>query len=242
MFSFYDMCYGFMFFFLASIFGYIAECTFVSIGNKKLTLNRGFLMGPYIPIYGAGTCTVVIILKDYMDDPVIFFFMTTIICSFIEYITSLVLEKIFKVRWWDYSHEKFNINGRICLKNSFLFGLAGLTVLYTLYPLMCDFLSIIPNTILEVVGVLCFIAFISDFIFTTKALINVKSSLKDIKGDATEEAHKEVIKALEKHEFQFNRLISSHPNIELFNSDTVKKFKYKMLELRELKKEKKSKK
>lgn len=238
MFSFYDMCYGFMFFFIMSVLGYFAECTFVSLENKKFVYNRGFLMGPYIPIYGAGACSVIILLKRYMNDPIVFFLLTSFTCSFIEYITSYVMEKVFKVRWWDYSGDKFNINGRICLKNSFLFGLAGLAILYTIYPLICSFLSFLPKIVLEVIAVICFIAFVSDFIFTVKALINVKTSLKNIKGDATQEAHEEVMKALEKHRFQFNRLINSHPNIEKFNSENVIKFKERMIELRKMRLEK----
>ena len=115
-----------MIFFIASVIGYLVEITFCSIGSKKLIINRGFLIGPYIPIYGVGTVLVVLFLYKYSNDPWVFFWMTVILCSFIEYVTSYIMEKIFKVRWWDYSHEPFNYNGRICLKNSLIFGFAGL--------------------------------------------------------------------------------------------------------------------
>ncbi len=232
MYSFYYVCYYFMLFFIMSIAGYIAECSFVSLGNKKVTLNRGFLMGPYIPIYGVGACSMVIFFKKYLSDPIVFFFMTSVICSFIEYITSYVMEKLFGVRWWDYTDERFNVNGRICLKNSFLFGLAGLVFMYTLYPVINLFLFGIPYKALIIMAIICFIIFASDFIFTVKALINVKSSLKNIKGDATEEIHEKISENLKKHQFQFNRLIKSHPGIERFNGEAFNEFRNRMIEIR----------
>ncbi len=236
---FYNLCYIFMFFFIASILGYFTECTFCSVGSKKLVYNRGFLLGPYIPIYGVGASLVVLLLMGYKDDPIIFFSMTCIICSLLEYFTSYFMEKIFNVRWWDYSDDKFNLNGRICLQNSILFGLIGLVVLYTIYPLITSILNMLDKNVLEIIAFICFVIFTLDFSFTTKALSNVKGSLKMIKGDATNEAHKKVMTALKKHSFQFNRLIGAFPHIETFNPTIVKTFKEKVLELKNKRKENK---
>ena len=96
-----------------SIIGWVIEEIDILILQKKV-VNRGFLIGPYCPIYGFGSLFIILFLNKYLDDPIVLFFMTMISCGILEYLTSFIMEKIFKTRWWDYSDEKFNINGRIC--------------------------------------------------------------------------------------------------------------------------------
>ena len=107
----YKVMYLFMFFFIASMIGYIAEVTCCSIKDKKLVWNRGFLIGPYIPIYGVGCIATLILLRKYFSNPITLFFLTIIVCSALEYFTSWIMEKLFKVRWWDYSEYRFNVDG-----------------------------------------------------------------------------------------------------------------------------------
>lgn len=148
----YKVMYLFMFFFIASMIGYIAEVTCCSIKDKKIVWNRGFLIGPYIPIYGVGCIATLILLRKYFSDPITLFFLTIIVCSALEYFTSWIMEKLFKVRWWDYSEYRFNVDGRICLLNSILFGFAGLIVVYFVYPFIRGLLDKVPHTVLIVVG------------------------------------------------------------------------------------------
>ena len=107
----------------SSFAGWIMETISISIRNKKF-VNRGFLIGPVCPIYGYGVVLVSLLLQKYQNDIIVTFFMSIIICGFLEYFTSYFMEIIFKARWWDYSQRKFNINGRVCLENLVLFGLA----------------------------------------------------------------------------------------------------------------------
>ena len=73
-------------------------------------INRGFLIGPYCPIYGWGALAITILLKKYVYDPIVLFVMGVVVCSILEYLTSYFMEKIYHSRWWDYSQRKFNIN------------------------------------------------------------------------------------------------------------------------------------
>lgn len=155
----YKVMYLFMFFFIASMIGYIAEVTCCSIKDKRLVWNRGFLIGPYIPIYGVGCIATLILLRKYFSDPITLFFLTIIVCSTLEYFTSWIMEKLFKVRWWDYSEYRFNVDGRICLLNSILFGFAGLIVVYFVYPFIRGLLDTVPHTVLIVVGLICLVIF-----------------------------------------------------------------------------------
>lgn len=104
----------FLLFFIYSVMGWILEITCKFIEYKKFA-NRGFLIGPYCPIYGFGALFITLFLGRYSNDIIALFVMTILICGVLEYFTSYIMEKIFKLRWWDYSRRKYNINGRICL-------------------------------------------------------------------------------------------------------------------------------
>ena len=96
----YVVCSWFLLFLLYSMFGYIIEVISVSIHAKKWVFNRGFLIGPYLPIYGFGSLIMVLFLNRYENDLLALFVMSAFLCTLLEYITSLIMEKIFQLRWW----------------------------------------------------------------------------------------------------------------------------------------------
>jgi len=100
------LVYGFMIFYICSFVGYFMEVFWVFLGSKKI-VNRGFLCGPVIPIYGFGALLILLTLFRYYEDPVVVFVFGVIITSALEYFVSFLLEKIFHNKWWDYSSEKF---------------------------------------------------------------------------------------------------------------------------------------
>ena len=105
----------FILFIIYAMIGWFIEIINGLIQTKKF-VNRGFLIGPYCPIYGVGGILITLLLSKYYDDPIVLFFMGIAVCGILEYLTSYIMEKFFKARWWDYSKRKFNINGRICLE------------------------------------------------------------------------------------------------------------------------------
>ena len=109
----------FLLFIIYSFLGWLIEIIVCSISEKHFT-PRGFLIGPYCPIYGFASIIMITLLNKYFNDPLIVFILSAIIASVLEYFTSYIMEKIFNARWWDYSDRKLNINGRICLENSVL--------------------------------------------------------------------------------------------------------------------------
>ena len=118
-----------LFFFVFSFIGWIWEVCLVLVQTGKL-VNRGVLFGPWLPIYGSGGVLILLLLRKVFKKPVITFFSMTVLCTSIEYFTSWYLEVTRGVRWWDYSKKKFNINGRICLENLCLFGIASILIPY----------------------------------------------------------------------------------------------------------------
>ena len=131
-------------FFIYSIGGWLMEVIGKLIEKRKF-VNRGFLIGPYCPIYGHGAILITILLQKYIDDPIALFIMGVVVCSILEYLTSYFMEKIFHARWWDYSRYKFNINGRICLLYSVFWGLLGILWIKKLYPRIASVILYIPN-------------------------------------------------------------------------------------------------
>ena len=169
-----ECVFVFLLFFSYSTLGYLAEIIFCSIREKKLIFNRGFLLGPYLPIYGVGAFVIIYWLNRYQDDIVALVVMGAVVCSLVEYFTSLIMEKIFKIRWWDYSHMKFNLNGRICLFNSFLFGLGSIIVLKFINPFYVGLLMGLSNRILLFIGVFFFVIFFLDVITSIIVLVQLK--------------------------------------------------------------------
>lgn len=121
-------------FFFYSAAGWLLESVYCSIGEKKI-VNRGFLTGPLCPIYGtAAIVMAVLIYNPFKDKPLIVFLLGIILCDIVEYITSYVMEKLFAARWWDYTYELCNINGRICLKHSLYWGVISVIFVGTIHP------------------------------------------------------------------------------------------------------------
>ncbi|WP_346961821.1 putative ABC transporter permease [Clostridium sp.] len=110
----------FMYWIIYSLLGWVVETIYCSVIDGYF-VGRGFLNGPLCPIYGFGELFLLLLLNQYSDNIAIVLILSMIYTTIIEYITSFIMEKLFKMRWWDYSEHKFNIGGRVCLKNSFLF-------------------------------------------------------------------------------------------------------------------------
>ena len=148
-----EICSYILLFFLYSFLGWCLEVLCKLISDHKF-INRGFLIGPYCPIYGTGAIIMTFLLKKYLDDPITLWIMIILCCSILEYFVSFILEKIFHARWWDYSTNKFNINGRICLETMIPFSIFGLFILYKCNPFFLNLINAIPHTILYLLTII----------------------------------------------------------------------------------------
>lgn len=207
----------FMLFFIYAILGWIIETTLVSIEKRKF-VNRGFLIGPYCPIYGFGGLAITILLKNYTKDPIVLFLMAVIICGTLEYFTSYIMEKIFKARWWDYSAKKYNINGRICLETVVPFGILGCLVMYVLNPITFKYLNMLSNSMLNIISAICFTIFITDNIVSYNVISSFTKTVKTINvgkiKDNTEEITKKIREVLIGKSFFNKRLMEAYPNLQ----------------------------
>lgn len=168
--------YGFLIFILSSFIGYFLEVFWVYLGTKKL-VNRGFLCGPIIPIYGFGAVLILFCLFRYYNDPVVVFVFGIIITSALEYFVSFIMEKVFHNRWWDYSDTPYNLNGRICLKNSLAFGVLALVIIYLVAPLFVMLFSLLNFKVWTVIALVLFILVVLDTIYSVYIAYNLRNRI-----------------------------------------------------------------
>lgn len=233
----------FLLFIIYSFFGYIVESVSVSMIEKKIVWNRGFLVGPYIPIFGTGAMAMILLLDKYKNDLIALFIIGMIVCLTIEYLCSLIAEKLFHLRWWDYSDKKFNINGRICLQNGILFGLAGVLVVKYVNPWLESLILLLPNNIMITISIILSVIFFSDVILSTRTVIKFNSSFKRYSTDNTGEVKKKIIDELQ-HNFLYTRLFKAFPHAKDKTNEfrkLRKEFIERAKEIRKMKKEKRQK-
>lgn len=199
-------------FFIYAMAGWIMESTMISVQNKKF-VNRGFLVGPICPIYGYGVVLVTILLKRYQDDIIATFVMSTIICGLLEYFTSFFMEKIFNARWWDYSQKKYNINGRVCLDNLVLFGLASCFIVYISNPFIISIINKIPSIIQTVTIIVLLVIHFIDNVVSYKIILNLKQVSNEVK-DNTIEISEKVRKIIHSKSIFHRRLVNAFPRIK----------------------------
>lgn len=216
----YDIEKYVLLFFIYAFLGWIMEVIGKLIQQKKF-INRGFLIGPYCPIYGHGAILITILLSRYKANPFILFFMAILICSILEYATSYFMEKIFHARWWDYSQYKFNINGRICLRTMIPFGILGCFIIYISNPLFLEIIEKIPQSILLVLCIFLVSIFIIDNLISFNIIRNVQTTGKKIK-DNTEEITQKVKEILIKRSILHRRLIQAFPNMKIRIKQKIK--------------------
>ncbi|MDD2224930.1 MAG: putative ABC transporter permease [Candidatus Shapirobacteria bacterium] len=203
-------------FILYSFLGWIIETTFVSI-NRKQFVNMGFLDGPFSPIYGSGALAVILLVFPLHHNFFLFFTMSIIVASIIEYITSLFFEKFFNITWWDYSNKPLNIQGRICLEYSFYWGILSALVLTFIHPRIIPFVNFLSDYI-GLIGIIIFaIYFVIDATDTFKDLLRLKKTI-------SQKISRRIISNK-----KIYRLINSFPDFKSkINNDFVIKLKTKI--------------
>lgn len=204
----------FLLFIIYSVVGWIIEIINEIICAKRY-VNRGFLIGPYCPIYGVGALLMISMLNRYLNDPIALFVMAVVVCSILEYLTSFLMEKLFKARWWDYTNRKFNINGRICLETSILFGIGGLIIMYFANPIIVNILNSIPDVILKLIVVITFVIYLVDNLISFSIILGFRNTTFKAEKDNTMEITTKVKEILTNKSKLSKRLIKSFPDLKV---------------------------
>ncbi len=243
------LVYGFLIFIICSFIGYFIEVFWIYLGTKKI-VNRGFLCGPVIPVYGFGALLILVCLLRYYNDPVVVFVFGMIITSALEYFTSFILEKIFHNKWWDYTDRPYNLNGRICLKNSFAFGVLALVIVYLAMPMLGFFFSLFSHKFWVIVAIITFVLFVLDVVYSTIVAYNLRNRIIIVEELKNEKLamipiifEKKLKESIEGFKTFPNRLLEAFPDLEkpYHNSfEIMKKYRDQLKDIKkDIKKNKK---
>ena len=171
-------CYELVWIFIIYAFiGWGTEGSYAAL-DRGIFVNRGFLNGPYCPIYGCGVVIVVAILTPLKENLLILFAGSFLLTSVLEYITGYILEKVFHNKWWDYSDKPFNIKGYVCLKFSIYWGLACTFIMDIIHPIIYAAIRFIPFMLGVVLLSIIMCVFAADCIITVTTILKFNKRLK----------------------------------------------------------------
>ena len=167
-------------FFLYCVIGWIYEVVLGLLYGHGF-VNRGFLLGPYLPVYGFGVVLLLLLLKGVMSrkryigrlpvTPLLVFVLIVFITTIVEFFTSWALEAVFDKRWWDYSADFLNIDGRVCPRTSFRFGLGGMVLLYGVQPLFSRLIAKVPDSLQKAAMIVILAVMLTDLAVTLLFMI-----------------------------------------------------------------------
>lgn len=190
----------FLWFLLYSWFGWVYESILVSVQERR-PVNRGFLNGPLCPIYGTGAVLGILVL-GHVRNPVVLFVLSAVGACLLEYVTSWAMEALFHARWWDYSHFRFNLNGRICLLGAVVFGIGGVVIVYGVQPYVADATAMIPLSVMHRLSIVLFVLTALDTAVTVAGVVDFAERLDQLSamlskyGDAVRERVDDAVDAV----------------------------------------------
>ena len=200
----------FLIFIVYSIVGWLLEIT-VGLLQKHRFVNRGFLIGPICPIYGTGALLITFCLSP-LHNPIVIFIASILICATLEYSTSVIMEKLFHVRWWDYSDRPFNLNGRICLEALIVFGIGGTLVTLIFSPALYHILSSLPDVALYALALIFVVALLADAFLSLYLIKGFRVTVGIAAKDATIEISERVHDLIMTKGKLSRRLLKAFPN------------------------------
>jgi len=233
------MKYTLLFFFY-SFGGWCLESTYCSIGEKKL-INRGFLTGPLCPIYGTAAIVMTILIYPLRDTPLLVFLLGIVVCDIVEFVTSLLMEKLFAARWWDYTYEFCNLNGRISLKHSLHWGVVSVVFVLMIHPAVEKLYYKINSEYLKYILIIVLAIFALDVANAVRKALDIRklqlklnsfistlssalSSIKNVIGDKYTTVQTELYKQSDKISEYKKQIESTFEKLEkLLSSDKKRK-------------------
>lgn len=219
-----DMKYYVLLFFASAVLGWLMEVVCKLIQFHRF-INRGFLLGPWCPIYGFGAVLVTLLLSRFADSPLAVFGLAMLVCGTLEYLTSYAMEKLFHARWWDYSQKRFNLNGRVCADTLIPFGLLGLGMIYGVKPVLFGWFARLSGTALNWLCYGLMALFLADTALSTCVLGKIRRSAANAQGDSTEAITKAVRAHLAQDGVLMRRALRAFPYAKLYNSSVLRKIK-----------------
>ena len=226
-------------FFAYAFLGWCIEVTLKYFQFHRF-INRGFLTGPWLPIYGSGAALITVVIKGLA--PLEFsvgttFIVSFLLCGFLEYMTSYVLEKRFHARWWDYSQKPMNLHGRVWIGNLVLFGLGGVVIVDLINPLLLRLSEHMSFPLREIMAFSLSAVFIADYVMSHFVLKLVKSRVESSDADETEAISKEVRLLLSNRSVFYRRFADAYPEVIYKTERIAKRMEEIQVEMERLRQE-----
>ena len=214
-------------FFCYSVAGWCMEVTLKYIQFHRF-INRGFLIGPYCPIYGSGAVVVTVLVGGTIGDGAGYaetFLASFVLCGALEYFVSWYMEKLFHARWWDYSQKPMNLHGRIWIGNLILFGLGGVAIVKWIDPPLMAWIQKLPVWLLYTLAIVIAVVMISDNIASHIAFNLVKKEIDGVDADDSEEISTKVRQLLKEDPILLRRIGEAYPNLKVTSRRIAEKVK-----------------
>lgn len=164
------------FFYFYCFFGWVFESTYVSIKSRHF-VNRGFMRGPFLPIYGSGAIMMLVVSMPFQDNLILTYLAGCVGATLLELVTGMTMEALFKVRYWDYSNQKFNYKGHICLSSTIAWGFLTIFMTQFLHKGVEKLVLFIPYNILTILTVVLSVYIVADFTLSFKAAMDLRDVL-----------------------------------------------------------------
>ena len=164
------------FFYMYCFLGWCFESTYVSVKSKKW-VNRGFMRGPFLPLYGSGATMMLVVSMPFQENVLLTYIAGVVGATALEYITGVTMEALFNVRYWDYSGQPFNFQGHICLKSSLAWGFLTILMTRVIHRPIEQFILSIPGNALFYLTALLTIYIVADFTLSFKAALDLRDIL-----------------------------------------------------------------
>ena len=164
------------FFFFYCFFGWCFESAYVSLCKRKF-VNRGFIRGPFLPLYGSGAVMMLLVSAPVKDSLVLVFLAGCVGATALEYVTGVVMEALFKVRYWDYSNQRFQFQGQICLSSTLCWGALTVFLSRYLHPAVERLAFLIPPALMAGLVTVVLVWFSVDFAFSFQAAMDLRDIL-----------------------------------------------------------------
>ncbi len=172
----YNVVQWLFFFYLYCFLGWCFESTYVSVKSKKL-VNRGFMGGPFLPLYGSGAIMMLVVSAPFRDNLLLTYLAGVAGATALEYITGVTMEALFKVRYWDYSDQRFNYKGHICLSSSVAWGFLTILMTRVIHRPIEQLVLAIPSLALLCLTAVLTIYIAVDFTLAFKAALELRDIL-----------------------------------------------------------------
>lgn len=204
-----------LYFYIYCFLGWIFESCYVS-ARKKHWVNRGFLHGPMLPIYGSGAIMMLVVSEPFKENYLLAWAAGVVGATALEYVVGAALEAIFKVRYWDYSDQRFNIKGYVCLSSSITWGFLTIAMNAYIHPSILTIMRPVPILVQEVITVLITVGFSIDTVLSVKDALELRDIILRIEEakEEVERLHRRIDIIMAFAEEDKKEFLEDHPRMQ----------------------------